>query len=326
MRVLVTGGRGLLGEAVVAELVTRGHAVTSFQRTSAGARPGVVEILGDIGDAQAVAAAVRDHDAVVHLAAHVAMTGPWSAFERVNVDGTRHVVDAAATAGIGRIVHVSSPSVAHTGTALAGVGAEPADPEHARGHYARSKALAERLVLAKAPADIAVAVVRPHLVWGPGDTQLVGPIVERARTGRLFLIDHGRALVDTLFIDNAGPAIAQALERAHLDEVDRRPLVVTNAEPRTLAELIEGICRASGTAGPRRSLPYPIARLAGYGVEHAWQLLGRTDDPPVTRFLAEQLATAHWFDQRATQSALGWRPAVTVDEGLRRLADWYERV
>ena len=194
---------------------------------------------------------------------------------------------------------------------------------HTEGNYARSKALAEQLVLAQAPADMAVAVVRPHLVWGPGDAQLVGPIVARARKGRLVLIDHGRALVDTLYVDNAGPAIAQALERAHLTEVDRRPLVVTNAEPRTLAELVEGICRASGTAGPRRSLPYPIARLAGYGVEHAWQLLGRTDDPPVTRFLAEQLATAHWFDQRRTREVLDWTPSVSIDEGLHRLAAYY---
>mgnify|MGYP006280363707 CR=1 FL=1 len=325
MRVLVTGGRGLLGEAVVTELVARGHVVTSFQRTSAGQRRGVVEILGDISDARRVAEAMRDMEGVVHLAAHVAMAGPWSVFERVNIEGTHHVLDAAAASGVQRIVHVSSPSVAHTGTALAGATAEPADPVHTEGNYARSKALAEQLVLAQAPADMAVAVVRPHLVWGPGDAQLVGPIVARARKGRLVLIDHGRALVDTLYVDNAGPAIAQALERAHLTEVDRRPLVVTNAEPRTLAELVEGICRAAGSAGPRRSVPYPVARVAGYGVEQAWRMLRRTDDPPVTRFLAEQLATAHWFDQRATQAALDWRPSVSIDDGLRRLTAWYQR-
>lgn len=323
MRVLVTGGRGLLGEAVVAELIRRGHRVTSFQRTTAGHRPGVVQRLGDVTDADAVLTAVAGHDAVVHLAAKVSIVGPWAEFERVNVGGTRNVLDAVAAHGVTRLVHVSSPSVAHAGRPLVGVAAAPADPAAARGHYARSKALAEGLVLADVPAGVHLAVLRPHLVWGPGDEQLVGPIVDRARRHRLFLIDRGAALVDTLYVDNAGSAVAQALERCHLPEVARRPLVVTNGEPRTLAEMIDRIAAAAGAPGPRGSLPYPVAKAAAVGVERVWSALGRTDDPPLTTFLAEQLATAHWFDQRATREALAWAPEVSVDEGFRRLAAWF---
>ena len=319
MRVLVTGGRGLLGEAVVSELTRRGHQVTSFQRSSAGARPHVSEILGDVSDAEAVVEAMAGQEGVVHLAARVSMTGSWRDFLRVNVEGTRHVIDAAQAGGVSRFVHVSSPSVAHTGHPLVGVGAEPADPAGARGAYARSKAIAEQLVLSRAGGAQAVSVIRPHLVWGPGDTQLVGRIAERARRGRLVLIDRGSALIDTLYVDNAATGIAQALERCHLPEVRGLPLVLTNGQPRTVAEMVSRIALAAGARPPTRSLPYPIARGAGSAVEWLWDRLGRDDDPPLTRFVAEQLATAHWFDQRQSRSALAWEPEVSIDEGFERL-------
>lgn len=210
MRVLVTGGRGLLGSAVAGALVAAGHEVTVLQRTASGRRD-VREVLADITDADAVRAAVRGCDAVVHGAAHVAMVGGWDRFEQVNVGGTAVVVDAVRAEGVPRLVHVSSPSVAHAGHALVGAGAGPADPDAARGHYARSKAMAERIALAANGTGLAVTAIRPHLVWGPGDTQLVGRIAERARTGRLALVDDGSALVDTTYVDNAADAMVRAV-------------------------------------------------------------------------------------------------------------------
>lgn len=322
MKVLVTGGRGLLGAAVVRELLTRGHEVTSFQRTSAGV-PGCAEVLGDVADVDAVRAAVAGHDAVVHLAAKVSMTGRWADFLRVNVDGTATVLAAARAAGVGRLLHVSSPSVAHAGEPLVGAPAAPADPLAARGDYARSKAMAELLALEADGPELAVTVVRPHLVWGPGDTQLVGRIVERARSGRLVLIDDGAALIDTTYVDNAAEAMAQALERCAEPDVHGRAFVVSNGQPRTVAELFGRIARAGGVAAPGRRVPYPIAHAAGAVVQRAWVRAGREDEPPITAFLAEQLATAHWFDQRATRAALQWRPRVGLEEGFERLAASY---
>ena len=98
---------------------------------------------------------------------------------------------------------------------------------------------------------------------------------------------------------------------------------MSNGEPRTLAELVIRICRAAGVAPPLRSVPYPLAYAAGAVAERAWRLLRRDDDPPMTRFLAEQLSTAHWFDQRATRADLGWVPRVSLEEGFRRLAASY---
>jgi nucleoside-diphosphate-sugar epimerase len=307
----------MLGRATAAALIGRGDQVTVLQRRPSGLA--CAEVLGDVADAEAVRRAVAGHDVVVHLAAKVDVVGPWSEYEQANVIGTRNVVGAAEQAGVRRLVHVSSPSVAHAGASLVGVGAEPADIAGAHGHYARSKALAERLALQADSGPLAVVALRPHLVWGPGDTQLVGRIVDRARAGRLPLIGNGAALIDTTYVDNAVSALVAAVDAPVRGEA----LVVSNGEPRPVGEILARLCDAAGVPGPRGRVPLPVASLAGSVIETGWQLLRRRDTPPMTRFLAEQLATAHWFDQRRTRAALGWRPAVTLDEGFRRLAASY---
>ncbi|WP_369130867.1 NAD-dependent epimerase/dehydratase family protein [Modestobacter roseus] len=316
MKVLVTGASGMLGRATATALVERGGEVTVLQRRPAGLP--CAEVLADVADADAVARAVSGHDAVVHLAAKVDVVGPWAEYQRANVEGTRSVVDACQAAGVGRLVHVSSPSVAHAGAALAGEGAGPADPVRARGSYARSKALAEQAALAADSASLAVLAVRPHLVWGPGDPQLVERIVARARAGRLPVIGTGAALIDTTYVDNAAAALVAAVDAC--GPVHGEALVVSNGEPRPVAEVLHRLCRAAGVPGPSRHVPFPLAWAAGVAVEGVWRVTGRRDTPPLTRFLAEQLATAHWFDQRRTREALGWRPAVSLDEGFGRLA------
>ncbi|GAB3347476.1 NAD-dependent epimerase/dehydratase family protein [Modestobacter lapidis] len=316
---LVTGASGMLGRATAAALSERGDEVTVLQRRPAGLP--CAEVLGDVADPDAVRRATRGQDAVVHLAAKVDVVGRRREYVRANVAGTRTVLAACRAAGVGRLVHVSSPSVAHAGAALAGVGAQPADPAGARGHYARSKAVAEQEVLAADAAGLAVLVVRPHLVWGPGDTQLVGRIVDRARAGRLPLIGSGAALIDTTYVDNAAAALIAALHAC--GPVHGEALVVTNGEPRPVGEVLDRLCRAAGVPGPGFRVPFRAAWLAGAVIDGAWTLAGARATPPLTRFLAEQLATAHWFDQRRTRAALGWRPEVSLDEGFARLGRWY---
>ena len=320
VRVVVTGATSLLGAAVAQRLQARGDDVEVFQRRPSGLD--LPERLGDVADRAAVAAVMAGADAVVHLAARVAATGPWSAFEQTNVVGTANVVAAAAEAGVTRLVYVSSPSVAHAGSSLVGAPAGRADPEAARGHYARSKAEAELVALGASTTDFPVVAIRPHLVWGPGDTQLVGRIVDRARAGRLAIVGSGAALIDTTYIDNAADALVASVD--HSPELGGRALVVSNGEPRTVRELLERITTAAGLPAPRLRVPAWLARAGGRVVEAYWDRRGRDDDPPMTSFLAEQLATAHWFDQRETRRALGWEPAVTLDEGFRRLEAWFD--
>jgi nucleoside-diphosphate-sugar epimerase len=318
--VLVTGASGLLGGAVARAVADAGHEVTTFQRRPSGVA-GARDVLGSMTNGRAVSAAVRDQDAVLHLAAKVSLTGDAAEFDAVNVGGTRSLVDAMRASSVPRLVFVSSPSVAHAGSSIVGDDALPASPGHARGHYARTKAASERVALGAADADLRVVAVRPHLVWGPGDTQLVERIVDRARSGRLPLLGHGAALIDSTYVDNAASGIAAALER--VDAVSGGSYVITNGEPRTVADLMTGICGAAGVPAPHRRVPAGVARAAGSLVERVWAVRPGADEPPMTRFLAEQLSTAHWFDQRRTQRDLRWTPTVSVDEGLRRLAAWY---
>jgi 2-alkyl-3-oxoalkanoate reductase len=325
MRVLVTGATGMLGRGVALALADRGDQVTVLQRHPAGL--GLPEVLTDISDVDVVRAAVSNQDAVVHLAAKVNVIGPDAEYERVNVEGTRVIVHACMKAGVRRLVHVSSPAVAHSGSSLIGVGADPADPVAARGPYARSKAAAELIALGADGDQLAVVAVRPHLVWGPGDTQLVARVVDRARRGRLPIIGSGAALVDTTYVVNAVEALLAALGRC--TEARGQALVVTNGEPRPIGELLTAICRAAGVPEPTRRVPVSLARASGTLVQSLWTMTrsrrpGRhDDDPPLTRFLVEQMSTAHWFDQRHARQVLQWRPRVSLDEGFAELQRWY---
>ena len=154
-------------------------------------------------------------------------------------------------------------------------------------------------------------------VWGPGDTQLVGRILDRARAGQLVLIDHGQALIDTTFVDDAAAAIVSAVDRTRAgSELVGRPWVVSGADPRPVRDLLCGIVAAAGLTVRLRSVPAPLAARLAKITERLW----RGDEPPITSFAARQLSVAHWFDQRAVQRVLGWQPQVSVDEGLARLA------
>ncbi len=326
MKVLVTGASSLIGAGLVRALVGRGDDVVCFQRHAVAALGSldVEQRLGDVRDGDAVAVAAEGCAAIVHLAAKVGVVGPWEEYRSINVDGTRHVVAAARRHGIGRIVHVSSPSVAHGGEPIVGAGADAPQVGRSRAWYPESKALAEIDALAAADGSLGVVAVRPHLVWGPGDTQLVGRIVDRAASGRLALVGGGAALIDTTYIDNAVSALVAALDAVGPDTVcSGRAYVVANGEPRTIRELIEGICAAAGVPFAPRSVPRRLGIAAGTLVERVWPLLRGDEEPPLTRFLAEQLATAHWFDPRPARDDLGWTPTVTIDDGLDRLAAWY---
>lgn len=324
MRVLVTGASGLLGGAVARRLAERGDQVTVLQRRPSGS--GLREVRGDVADPATVRQAVAGAEAVVHLAAKVNVVGPWAEYERINVGGTRALLAAARSAGVSRFVQVSSPSVAHAGASLVGAGAGAADPRHARGSYARSKAAAEQLALAADSDELAVVAVRPHLVWGPGDTQLVARIVGRARSGRLPVIGSGAPLIDTTYLDNAADALVAALDRCR--DVHGNAYVVSNGEPRPVAEILDALARAGGARGVTLRVPAGLAKVAGGVVEAAVGVRTRLGhdvetDPPITRFLAEQLSTAHWFDQRRTRADLAWEPRVSLDEGFERLRRWY---
>ncbi len=315
MRILITGASSLMGAGLADRLAGRGDEVVTLQRRSV---PGPRSIQGDVADRDAVAQAVRGCDAVVHLAARVGIVGTWDQFHRTNVIGTEVMLTEAERAGTTRFVYVSSPSVAHAGEPLVGADAAPADPARTRGHYATSKALAEAFALSRHGIGVSVLAIRPHLVWGPGDTQLVGRIVDRARRGRLAFVGTGAALIDSTYISNAVDSLVAAVDRC--EPAGGQALVVSNGEPRPIADLVNGILTAHALAPKIRRVPKPVALAAGWVAEQTWSRLQLDGEPPITTFLAEQLGTAHWFDQHRTRAELGWEPTVSIDEGLSLLS------
>ncbi|KFC52618.1 nucleoside-diphosphate sugar epimerase [Micrococcus luteus] len=330
-RVLVTGASGLLGAGVARVLADAGNDVTTLQRRPSGV-PGARDVRGSVTDPAAVEEALAGADTVVHVAAKVSVSGPEHEFEAVNVEGTRILLHAAQRHGVRRFVHVSSPSVAHAGDSIVGEAPEPPAPEHARGPYARTKAAGEQLALAADGDDFRVLVLPPPPdVGGPGDLQLTDRIVQRARAGRMPVLGTGAPLVDTLYTANAVEAVVAAVSAADVHHGEA--LVVTNGEPRPVGELIRQIALAGGAAEPERRVPAGLARRAGALIERAWERdlfglrsrgVGSDDgEPPLTGFLAEQLSTAHWFDQRRTREVLSWTPTVSIDEGLHRVAAYY---
>jgi nucleoside-diphosphate-sugar epimerase len=283
------------------------------------------QVLGDVCDASAVLAAATGCEAVIHGAARVGVVGTRAEFRLVNVGGTETMVAACRSAGVGRLVFVSSPSVGYESVPTVGAGARaPITTRHDRSWYSESKGEAELVALAADGPTLAVTSIRPHAIWGPGDTQLIGRIVERARAGRLFVVGGGTALIDTTYVDNAADALVAATENlTPTSDLAGCAFVISNGEPLPVRVLLERICEAAGAPPPKRDVPLPLARGIAGLVERLWAQ-GRPDaEPPATRFLVDQLALAHWFDPRPFREATGWRPAITVDEGMARLAAWY---
>ena len=322
MRVLVTGGGGFLGGAVVRGLLARGDQVVSVARGDYPALRalGVETVRGDLAEPATALRAADGCNAVVHVAAKAGIWGPAADFERSNVDATRNVLAACRALGIARLVHTSTPSVVHEGGSIAGGDESLPYARRFSSAYPRTKAVAERMVLAAAGDRLGTVALRPHLVWGPGDTQLVPAILARARAGRLRFVDGGDAVLDTTYVDDAVTAHLCALDRvAPGAGCSGRAYFITSADPRPVREVVNAILAAGGLPPERRSVPLPVAVAAGTVAEAVWRLLRRQDDPPMTRFLARQLGTDHWFDVSAARRDLGWAPAVGLDEGFRRL-------
>jgi nucleoside-diphosphate-sugar epimerase len=325
-KVLVTGGGGFLGGAIVRLLQKRGDDVRSFSRSVYAELEtlGVEQIQGDISDQHAVEQAVKGMDLVFHVAAKPGIWGDYSEYYQINVTGTGNVISACFKHRVARLVYTSSPSVVFNGTDMEGVDVSAPYPARVHTHYPKTKALAEQLVVDAAGKGLLTIILRPHLIWGPRDNHLVPRIIKRAK--RLVRVGNGRNLVDTIFIDNAAEAHVAAADRLEINPgLSGKIYFISQDEPIPAWDIINGILKAAGLEPVRRSIPHKMAWLIGALLECVYKIFNLKGEPQMTRFLADELAKAHWFDISAAKKDLGYAPRVSTAEGLRRLQHWLKQ-
>lgn len=324
--ILVTGGGGFLGQAIVRQLLVKGHRVTSFSRSTYPELDalGVNQLSGDITNAGAIKDAVRGRDVVFHVAAKA---GVWGAFEdyfRTNVTGTRHVISACRSCRVPMLVYTSSPSVIFDGRDMQGIDESAPYPARYHAPYPQTKALAEQHVVTAADKELKTVVLRPHLIWGPRDNHLVPRIIARAHSLRQ--VGDGSNRVDTIYIDNAAAAhvlAMQALE--HNPAVSGKIYFISDDDPIDLWEMVDRILAAGGKPPLTRTISARTAYGIGAVFEWVYRTFGISGEPKMTRFVARELATSHWFDISAAKRDLGYSAEVSIDEGMQRLKAWLQK-
>jgi 2-alkyl-3-oxoalkanoate reductase len=350
---LVTGGTGFLGRRLVERLLAEGRRVAVLGRTPAPdleAR-GVRFIRASLEDAGAVAAACENVETLFHVAAKVGVWGRHEDFYRINVLGTRALLDAARRQGVENFVHTSTPSVVYNGRALAGADEALPLTTACPSPYPLTKAVAEREVLAANSATLRTVALRPHLIWGVGDPHLVPRVLARARAGRLRIVGDGKNKVDMVHVDNAVDAhlLAEAaLKKCHVLSDTRsevgagsgrvastpspagasagtpstaagRAYFITNGEPVVLWDWVNGLLTALGEPPVTKRLSLPAASAVGAVCEALWRTFPLRGEPPMTRFIAAELAKDHWFDITAARRDLGYVPRVSMAAGTAAL-------
>jgi nucleoside-diphosphate-sugar epimerase len=324
-RYIVTGGGGFVGKALCAALRTAGHDVLSLSRKAypdldaIGVRTAQVDIGAPV---QSWAHLMKGYDGIFHTAAKVDMWGRYADFFRTNVQGTRNIIAACKSAGVQALVFTSSPSVVHTGKDLLGVDEQQPYPEHFHAFYPQTKAQAEVEVLAADDnGGLRTVALRPHLIWGPHDTNLVPTIVERSRRGKLTRIGAGANQVDLTYIEDCVRAHLAAMRtlEAEPDRAGGKAYFISQGEPVVMWQWIDRVLAAHGLPPVSRSIPTSVAMPLALVIESVARgllLFGIEIKPLLTRFLVSEMATSHYFNINAAKRDLGYAPQFTIEEAM----------
>ena len=281
---------------------------------------GVACIQGDIRDQTLLAQHFVGHDTVFHVAAKAGIWGPFSEYKTINIDGTCNVIHACRQAGVACLVHTSTPSVVFDGKDLVNVDESAPYAANPLCAYARTKSTAEQAVLAANNGDLKTCSLRPHLVWGPGDRHLVPRLLARGRAGSLKMIGDGTNKVDIAYIDNVVHAHILAAESlAQNNGAAGQAFFIGQDEPVNLWSWINELFSRMQIAPVQKQVPFTLAYGVGLLLELTYTLLRLGNEPPMTRFVAQQLARSHWFNHTKAKRLLGYAPIVSIEQGLDRL-------
>ncbi|WP_420209291.1 NAD-dependent epimerase/dehydratase family protein [Candidatus Electronema sp. JC] len=322
---LVTGGGGFIGLAIVRELRRQGRKVRVFgrHRYPAAEAAGAVCVQGDIRAAAAVSRAVEGCSSVFHVAAKAGIWGSCDEYQGINVIGTRNVLAACREHKIQALVHTSTPSVVFDGHDIEGGGETLPYASRPLCHYAATKIIAEQEVLQANDGRLRTAAIRPHLVWGPGDTNLIPRLLARGREGSLRIVGDGQNRVDIAYIDNVAHAHLLAEENLRgSGTAAGKAFFIGQQEPVRLWPWINGLFARMNVSPVTKQISLEKAKAVGWLLEKVYAALKIEREPKMTRFLAEQLAMSHWFSKQQAETLLGYQEQVSTEEGLERLTAW----
>lgn len=319
MRVLVTGGGGFLGSCIARKLHARGDQVIVLgRRKYSHLISGIESIVCDIRDKEGVASALQGCDAVFHAAAIPGVWGDYEKYYGINVEGTRHVIEACRVNGVKKLIFTSSPSVVFSESDLKNVDESVPYPDSYLCHYPETKAQAERLVIeANGIHGLSTVSLRPHLIWGIGDPHLVPRIINRALKGSLVRVGDGMNQVDVIHVENAAHAHIQACDALKPgSKVAGQCYFISDGEPVVLWEWIDNLLLALDYPIVERTVSYRTARMVGALFETIYGALRIKKEPPMTRFVAAQLATSHYFNIDKAKRDFGYTPVIDPDEAM----------
>jgi nucleoside-diphosphate-sugar epimerase len=328
-RCLVTGATGFIGSHVVQRLVIEGYQVRCLARptsdTSMLAGIDLEFVRGDLTDARAVAGAAAGCDVVVHCGALVSDWAAVAEIRRINVGGTRNVLDAALAASVRRVVHISTTDVyGHPG------GRDVDEQQPVAGFanwYAQSKREAEAEVRRlEGQAGPQVVILRPATVYGPGSKEVVGEMAKAIRRRQMLMIDGGRAVAGLVYIENVVDAVMLALG----DNGAGEAFNVTDGLDVTWKRFLADIAAGLGCAPPRWSIPYKVAGAIATTLEHGYRavhsLTGFTSPALLSRQAVNVLGRDQAFSSLRIRETLGWQPRVAYAAGLEDTVAWLRNV
>ncbi|MBG08551.1 MAG: 3-beta hydroxysteroid dehydrogenase [Halobacteriovoraceae bacterium] len=325
MNILVTGGGGFLGKAIIDQLLDKKYKVTNFSRSlyKELERKGVTCIQGDIKNPQDVLKASEGQDAIIHVASKVGMWGKWSDFYDTNVTGTENVINSCIKNHIKKLVYTSSPSVVFGKDDLQNADESTPYPDKYIGLYAHSKAIAEKKVLESSTSPkLLTTALRPHLIFGEKDPNLIPRLVKAAKEGRLKQVGPGQNLVDVIYVENAAYAHILALEKLYPSSpICGKAYFLGQEAPVNLWEFINRILNIHGLPPVKKTISFKKAYFLGALIEKTLGLLRKySADPPMTRFIATQLSKSHYFSHKNAFTELGYHPLLTTEKALERLS------